>query len=216
MSRLPCLALLSAALLGAAVARAQAPTGSAPIRLSVRVPADATLIIDGRTTTSTGPVRRFESPPVELGKTYTYYLNARWTEAGKHGDAAKLIGALDTFDEAVALQTASLLRAKGVSLQDEPVRKAAKKTGPHVVRAFRGAGSSAPGLTDERPDHPRPRRQAAGRDPAARRLGAARVGHPAPIPGGPGGSELAPGRGVSIVGTGARPLLDWAVGRTHC
>jgi uncharacterized protein (TIGR03000 family) len=82
MSRLPCLVLLSAVLLGAA-ARAQAPASSAPIRLSVRVPANATLIIDGHTTASTGPVRRFESPPVELGKTYTYYLNARWTEAGQ-------------------------------------------------------------------------------------------------------------------------------------
>src|SRR5205823_15007216 len=43
--------------------------------VEVYLPADARLLIDGQETKSTGPMRRFESPPLPPGK-YTYTLKA--------------------------------------------------------------------------------------------------------------------------------------------
>jgi hypothetical protein len=48
----------------------------------------------------------------------------------------KLTQALADFDEAVAVQVASLLQKQGVSVQDAAVRKAAAAAGPHVERGF--------------------------------------------------------------------------------
>jgi hypothetical protein len=48
----------------------------------------------------------------------------------------KVIASLADYDEAVASQAASLLRAKGVAINDEPIRAAARKAGSHVERAF--------------------------------------------------------------------------------
>jgi uncharacterized protein (TIGR03000 family) len=45
-----------------------------PISFEVRLPSGATLYIDDYKTTSTGEVRRFETPPLATGKTYSYTL----------------------------------------------------------------------------------------------------------------------------------------------
>jgi uncharacterized protein (TIGR03000 family) len=50
--------------------------------LTVRVPAEAQIWIDGTTTTSTGPVRQFESPPLTPGSRYSYDIKASWNENG--------------------------------------------------------------------------------------------------------------------------------------
>ncbi len=50
----------------------------APVKLKVTMPSDAqnvTLYIDGRPTKQTGPVRQFISPPVVVGKSYSYTLS---------------------------------------------------------------------------------------------------------------------------------------------
>ena len=53
------------------------------------------------------------------------------------GDSVpKLVQMLADYDEAVAVQAASLLQARGVSVQDKAVRDAAAKAGPHVERGF--------------------------------------------------------------------------------
>jgi hypothetical protein len=52
------------------------------------------------------------------------------------GDWKKAIAALSGYDEAVAAQTASLLRAAGVSPSDKDVRAAAKVAGEQVLRGF--------------------------------------------------------------------------------
>ena len=51
-------------------------------RLTVSVPADAHISVDGTPTTSTGPIRRFHSPPLTPGQHYTYNVEARWNENG--------------------------------------------------------------------------------------------------------------------------------------
>jgi hypothetical protein len=48
----------------------------------------------------------------------------------------KLVAALADYDEAVAVQVASMLQARGVPLQDQAVREAARKAGAHVERGF--------------------------------------------------------------------------------
>lgn len=55
-----------------------AAADSAEAQVEVRVPTDATVWFDGELTTLTGPVRCFWTPPLPLGKVYTYQVKARW------------------------------------------------------------------------------------------------------------------------------------------
>jgi uncharacterized protein (TIGR03000 family) len=48
----------------------------------VRVPAEAEIWVEGTKTTSTGPIREFESPPLTPGSPYTYDIKATWNENG--------------------------------------------------------------------------------------------------------------------------------------
>jgi uncharacterized protein (TIGR03000 family) len=50
--------------------------------LTVNVPADARLWIEGTPTTRTGPVRQFGSPPLAPGGRYSYQVRASWDENG--------------------------------------------------------------------------------------------------------------------------------------
>jgi uncharacterized protein (TIGR03000 family) len=67
---------------------AAAPSQSAPARqatasLTVIVPADAQVFLDGDPTTETGSERRFITPPLEVGGRYTYTIRARWQQDGQ-------------------------------------------------------------------------------------------------------------------------------------
>lgn len=55
-----------------------------PAILSVRLPADARLIVEGRETTSTGATRRFTSPPLLPGKKYQYTFIWTYRKDGKY------------------------------------------------------------------------------------------------------------------------------------
>jgi uncharacterized protein (TIGR03000 family) len=50
--------------------------------ITVRLPANAQLWFDDSMTKATGPVREFQSPPLDNGQ-HTYKLRARWTENGR-------------------------------------------------------------------------------------------------------------------------------------
>jgi uncharacterized protein (TIGR03000 family) len=52
-------------------------------QVSVILPDNAELSIEGKKMTSTGSSRLFVSPTLEQGKTYTYDLHAKWMENGK-------------------------------------------------------------------------------------------------------------------------------------
>jgi uncharacterized protein (TIGR03000 family) len=74
---------------------AQGPTAPGPIRLtdadvllSIRVPPDATVQINGVPTTQNGPRREFVSSGLAPGRTYTFVVTARWT--GPNGQAVEL------------------------------------------------------------------------------------------------------------------------------
>src|SRR5439155_9819742 len=58
------------------------PATDALAHVTVKVPADARLWFENTPTTSTGPVREFNSPPLTAGGRYTYEVRAAWTENG--------------------------------------------------------------------------------------------------------------------------------------
>jgi uncharacterized protein (TIGR03000 family) len=76
---------VAVALTGAAAAssfvRAQAGEKMEVIVITVRLPADATLLIDDHTMQAAGGVRIFQTPPVLMGSHYAYTLKA--TSQGK-------------------------------------------------------------------------------------------------------------------------------------
>ncbi|HEY1377620.1 MAG TPA: TIGR03000 domain-containing protein [Gemmataceae bacterium] len=56
----------------------------ASARVTVKLPADAKLWVDGRPTKQTGAVRQFVTPPVlRAGLTYQYTFRAEWPEDGR-------------------------------------------------------------------------------------------------------------------------------------
>jgi hypothetical protein len=52
------------------------------------------------------------------------------------GDMEKLLGALSEYDEAVAVQTASVSTASGVRFESAEIRKALESAAPHVRRGI--------------------------------------------------------------------------------
>jgi uncharacterized protein (TIGR03000 family) len=64
-----------------AVAAVAAPDNDAHV--TVAVPADAQVWLDGVPTKSTGSIREFNSPPLTPGVRYSYEVQARWNENGK-------------------------------------------------------------------------------------------------------------------------------------
>src|SRR5262245_8601420 len=62
---------------GAAEAGTGRQAREEPISFEIRVPADATLEIDGEKTTSTGTARQFETPPLAPGHHYQYTVKVR-------------------------------------------------------------------------------------------------------------------------------------------
>jgi hypothetical protein len=63
------------------------------------------------------------------------YAERLLAAAGK--DATKFIASLADYDEAIALQAASMLQQSGISPRDPMIRSAAANAGPRVDRAFR-------------------------------------------------------------------------------
>jgi uncharacterized protein (TIGR03000 family) len=60
-----------------------APTPAGVAVIEVKVPADAAIWIDGRTTRQAGTVRRFETPPLEGNAKGVYVIRAQWARQGK-------------------------------------------------------------------------------------------------------------------------------------
>lgn len=56
------------------------PAEKARVFFNVKVPADAELWFEGFKTSQQGERRKFQTPPLEPGKTFTYEIRARWTE----------------------------------------------------------------------------------------------------------------------------------------
>jgi uncharacterized protein (TIGR02246 family) len=55
----------------------------AAAEITISVPADAEIFFDGRPTTQQGAERRFQTPPLPAGQTYSYAVRALWRNGGK-------------------------------------------------------------------------------------------------------------------------------------
>src|SRR6266496_6159110 len=82
-----------------------------PAMIVVRLPADATLIFGSQQTAQRGSERRFVSPDLVPGYTYSYEVTARWLMGGKEVTATRTIefrpGQLVTVDLRRGVVTAS-------------------------------------------------------------------------------------------------------------
>jgi uncharacterized protein (TIGR03000 family) len=61
----------------------------APATIVVNLPADARLTINGQSTQSTSGERRFVSPPLQPGKTFSYTLQARIDRDGQSATVSR-------------------------------------------------------------------------------------------------------------------------------
>jgi len=59
------------------------PAQQATALVTVYVPADAEVFLDGAPTTETGAERRFVTPPLTVGAKYSYSIRARWQQDGQ-------------------------------------------------------------------------------------------------------------------------------------
>jgi len=75
------------------VASAAAPSEASKsiATIVVSVTQDAKVKIDGQPTTSTSTVRTFQSPKLEVGKTYAYTIEAEFVKDGKPMKASKQV-----------------------------------------------------------------------------------------------------------------------------
>ena len=80
----------------------QGPGRAATLRF--RLMADAQLVIDDYQTQQTGPLRRFVSPPLELGKSYHYTLTWTYQKDGKPVTQQKVVFIRAGNDEEVYLR----------------------------------------------------------------------------------------------------------------
>jgi uncharacterized protein (TIGR03000 family) len=87
-----------ALVLSAAAAVALGQSGYRPVEppptsvlITVRLPAEASLTIDGARTTQTGQERQFVSPPLPTDKVFVYTLKATWTADGKKVEREKKV-----------------------------------------------------------------------------------------------------------------------------
>jgi uncharacterized protein (TIGR03000 family) len=91
-------------------------TYPAPIVVEVIVPdAAAEVVFDGTATDQAGTSRRFQSPPLPMGKTYQYEVRARWQENGAEQGRTRIIPV-----QAGQRVVVDFTQAEGLALQPAP------------------------------------------------------------------------------------------------
>jgi uncharacterized protein (TIGR03000 family) len=98
--------------------------------LTVRLPAAASLTIDGTATRQTGPVRTFLTPTLDAGKTFLYTLVARWDDNGTQ----RLVTKKATVR--AGEETEVDLTKEPVAAKDEPKAKEEPKAAAPKSRTF--------------------------------------------------------------------------------
>jgi arylsulfatase len=93
---------------------------TATIVFTVRLPADAILVIEESNTDATGEVRTFQTPPLAKGKQYSYTLKA--TSRGKEVTRAVQLahGAANSFDLQPDFQAAGAASGNGIQTTGTP------------------------------------------------------------------------------------------------
>lgn len=104
--------------------------GEQPAYLLIRVPAGAVLTVDDSPTQQSGPVRRFMSPPLTTGKTFSYTLKITWTEGGEQKTKSQVVQVKPGEEIQVDLRPA-------VASVEKPPVKPVEKPKPPVEKPFR-------------------------------------------------------------------------------
>jgi uncharacterized protein (TIGR03000 family) len=120
------------------------PPQKRPARIRVRLPVDAELLINDKATTSTGPVREFETPELDPERVYTYRLLARWTEGGISVEKRLRVRAL----------SGNRVTVNFVPLAQERPRRAVVATAPVLREAAAPLPPLAPPTSDWRAPYP--------------------------------------------------------------
>ena len=80
-------------------------------KITVKLPANATLFVDAKKNVRTEPVREFTTPVLKKGDLYTYTLRAEWTRNGQQESEERKVefmaGELHTVDFTLGQQRAS-------------------------------------------------------------------------------------------------------------
>ena len=87
-------------------------TISAPARITVTVPSDARLSIDGAMTVSTETTRVFESPILVGGKSYSYTFQAEFVRDGKNVVVTREVKVQAGSEITVSLENASVVASR--------------------------------------------------------------------------------------------------------
>ncbi len=108
-----------------------------PAYLTVQIPANAELTVDGIRTKQMGEVRNFVSPPLNPGRNFVYIFRATWKEGGKEVSRERKVRV-----QAGAEMTVDLLKADdGKEMNAGAAQPAAVENPP--------AASSVPAATDD-------------------------------------------------------------------
>jgi uncharacterized protein (TIGR03000 family) len=109
------------------VVSSQPPAGDAPVKIKVRLPADALLTVDGQLTRQTGPEREFISPPLPAGRKFSYLFEATWSEGGKKKTAREKLAVQAGGEYSIDFLKAAKDGKQDVDKQDADKKKRDKK-----------------------------------------------------------------------------------------
>jgi len=85
---------------------------AAPARITITVPSDARVSIDGTATISTETTRTFESPILMTGKSYTYTFQAEFVRDGKNVVVTRNVQVKAGSDITVSLESESAVASR--------------------------------------------------------------------------------------------------------
>lgn len=99
----------------------QQPATKKSIDLIIHLPEQAALELQGRKMPGAGSIRRFRTPPVEIGRTFQYSFRATWKSDGKSQTAEKTVDvrAGDVTDVHLAETTPSVTEVRVLDLVNE-------------------------------------------------------------------------------------------------
>ena len=112
----------------ALTAWSQPPANEAPVKLKVIVPDPmATLTVDGTPTKQTGKERLFESPPLPIGKKYTYTIKITWMAKDKERSETRKVRVQGGIDKTVDFTKPAPGTGKKDAMKDMDMRDMKKK-----------------------------------------------------------------------------------------